>query len=62
MKQQIIKIFTLDEQEIKAAIRKHFIDLLGTAIHCNEKNIELNAQVDESYQPHEFSATISINE
>ena len=60
MEIRVAKLFTLNEQEIKEAIRKHLIDKLGTEIEIKEQNIELNALVSMDENPYDFTATLTV--
>ena len=52
--------YTLDENEIKIAIRKHLIDKLGTEPNINEKDIELEANVDRDGNVCDYVAVATV--
>lgn len=60
MEVRVVKSFTLNEKEIKEAIRKHLIDKLGTELEIKEENIELNALVSMDENPYDFTATLMV--
>jgi ribosome-associated translation inhibitor RaiA len=62
MEIRIIKTFTLNEKEIREAIRKHLVDKLGTSMEIKERNIELHASVSASETPYGFTATFTITD
>ena len=60
MEVRVVKTYTLNEKEIKEAIRKHLIDKLGTELDIKEQNIELNALVSMDENPYDFTATLTV--
>ena len=54
--------YTLDENEIKEAIRKHIIDKLGTEFNINEQDIVIDAMVDRDSNAHGFFAYATITD
>lgn len=58
-----INVYTISSKEIKEAIRKHFVDKLGTERNFSEKDIDLY-MIDEKMTPAELprlTATLTIS-
>ena len=53
-------IYTLTETEVKDAIRRYFVDKLGTKDNFSENDIKLDADVGRDDYPSNFTATLTI--
>jgi hypothetical protein len=60
MEVRTLQTYRLNENEIKEAIRKHLIDILGTRPDIQEKNIELYASLGADQSPCDFVAVLTV--
>lgn len=54
------KSFTLNEKEIKEAIRSYFIDKLEDKLEIKEEDIKLDASITIDEYLYDFTATLTL--